>query len=672
MDTPSALCRACGGEWRVNEIGENNVHCSTRCPFGGGYVPFTWDDSTIDQYEFLFGSDKYTNNEQYENKCITATNPYNYRIVREDEKPACEALPNHYLFKSPVYRKFTFCGHECVNGSSFLGFIENLSQECRGGSCLSCNHTGAVIINDDKHRRQCHDCGMMVMGISDDVTVCAPACSGGTFVKLPGYDGNIFNNGSCQSCMTEGEVVVLYGSGTNNVITPSGTSDQTVYEYVKASCEACGNRKFIQQDGVYLCVNKDIGCAPDEFLGNDSACYKCSETAPIKIGSDEGSGCSTICNGQSIDTNGDGVNDTLKTKRRVIKITGKNTYYCAPDVCVEGEFQAGDGTCHKCDEDNPVYISINDSDFYASALEPLRTECSSRCLVNGKETRYADYYSRCRKIPTCPAGQFWAGSTGKCIDCGTAGAQLMYGMAQTDARTSCNACPTNVSSTNKGRTYRPHANNEGRAWTGSYCTLINPGVSGSCNSLGDYEGENPYSAGDGKFFRREPDGACVPCDTTEDVSLARDDGSQNYTVQCGTCGDVRVLNGTTCSLNLDCSEGASFWNADTSRCMLCTAATGNKYKTTYEKRGLCTGCGLRFMQVNETVAGEDTTTYYCAKKCVNNEWQDSEGNCISCDSDASAGDYIGSDYESQRLCTACNWKVTKDHNGDLMCEKSSE
>ena len=677
QDTPSVLCRACGGDWAVRQISADNVHCSTRCSFGMGYVPFSYDASTIAQYDYVFKDGKFTGNEQYTDQCITAMNPWNYRIVREDEEPACEALPNHYVFESPVYQGHTFCGHECVNGSTFLGFIENHPQQCRGGACLSCGHAaGAVIIDDDRHRQQCLDCGMMVMKIANDVTVCAPACGAGTtFIKLPGYDGHLFKGGSCQSCATTEEVVVLYGGdGTDKAISPDGTLDQTVFEYVKQSCEACGNRKLIQQGSNWVCINNDVGCAPDEFLGKDSNCYKCSETAPVGIATDEGSGCTSVCNGDSVDLDGDGVAETVKTKRRVLKQTGLSVYFCAPDICKDGEFQAGDGTCHKCDEEYDVIIGKDNTQNYAYTLEPLFSECSSRCRdTNGKEIRYADYYARCKKKPVCADDEFLAGAKGKCVKCSDASTYSMYGILQTEAKADCLACPTNVSSTNKGRTYRPHMNpaRENRAWNVSRCTLINPGVSGSCNSLGDYEGKNSYPAGDGQYFRREPDGVCVPCNTTEEVSLARDDGSQNYTVQCGSCGEgVRVLNGTTCSLNLACSEGASFWNKELGRCMLCSKATGNLYETTYEKQGLCTGCGLRAMTVEEMVNEEVTTKYYCTQKCSAGQWQDAEGNCIACDNDSASGNYIGADSDSKALCTACKRTITEDHNGDLICDKS--
>ena len=224
----------------------------------------------------------------------------------------------------------------------------------------------------------------------------------------------------------------------------------------------------------------------------------------------------------------------------------------------------------------------------------------------------------------------------------------------------CNSCQPVVEK-NQDRTY--YSNER-------YCTLVNPGVSGSCNSLGDYEGNNPYPDGDGKLFRASVTGRCISCDSEDDISVL------SYVDQCATCGDMRVLSGSTCQLNRACSEGASFWNDTTKRCMLCSAATGNKnihrYKTVYSKKALCEGCpNLRSMQVKEIDPETETTTdtYYCVKKCDSNYWQDEEGNCIDCDSDNTSGNYIGLDTESRDLCIKCGRTVQMDASKRYRCTK---
>ena len=65
------------------------------------------------------------------------------------------------------------------------------------------------------------------------------------------------------------------------------------------------------------------------------------------------------------------------------------------------------------------------------------------------------------------------------------------------------------------------------------CVLINPGVSGVCNSIGNGSHEN-YPEGDGELFR-DYDGNCRDCDIPNSVAVSGNDGIQ----QCKSCGNRR-------------------------------------------------------------------------------------------------------------------------------------
>ena len=639
QDTPSALCRACGGERRVyGNAGDANVRCATSCPLGIGYVPF----DGISEENGQFATDEYLN------KCILCTNTQDFPIVSNSDVAAatCRACGN-YTYNRPTFSSYQgaiMCGVPCPEGT-FKGTRKAEGNGHRSATCFSCDTEHAPLIIGDgtgssgtiDHKAQCTACGRSVVNWDKGYSFCVDTnmCGNNEFISAPYLNNEIYIDTACNSCDTPQSIRIWKK-------TPHTQQDTQAFI---DSCEACGNRQVVTDaEGHLWCAPMENACADDQFLDVNGVCQSCSDVWAHQILSDQVSGCTTKCDGKTV------VNEKVNKQRRIVISSPASISYCMPK-CGDNQIQDKSGKCYDCDTDTSISVG---------SWKILREECLLCQKTNAdgtkENTRLVSNKSTCVKIPTCETSEFVSGA-GTCVSCATPNVVNMFTIKNREQI--CTSCPKNVSATNKGRTYY---NIPGLT---SECILINPGVSGSCNSLGDFEGNNPYPAGDGLFFRASDTGKCYPCNSSEDVEV------YGHKAQCGSCGEgVRVLNGRQCSLNRTCSEGASFWNKELGRCMLCAKATGNLYETTYEKRGLCAGCGLRAMTVEEMVNEEVTKKYYCTQRCVAGQWQDADGNCIACDSDSASGNYIGADSDSKALCTACKRTITEDHNGDLMCDKS--
>lgn len=651
--TPSGLCTECRNGHRVlNKDNPGPKRCYVDCPLGYGYTPsggFTGGTEFEDA--------------DYQASCIPCDKDQDYPIVGETAKAACKACGN-YVFSRATWtsnQNIVMCGTICSD-DEFKGTLYANGGGHRGGDCYRCdthetpilfpNGTSATGTID--HQALCTACGRSIVRWgTTKFCIKMDMCETDEFLKAPYLtDGgdNVFRKAECVSCSKKAPVMIWKFKSVDG-----GSNDFSEFDEI---CTACGNRKVVvDEQGDRWCVlTEDTICAPNQFLDSSGTCRDCSEESAYIV-SEAFSKCEAVCNGESVDLDGDGIAETVKTKRRRVVSTLGDTL-CLRE-CADGQVQGTNGKCYDCDSNTSVNVG-----FYTK----LREECTDNCKTtitkeNGEKEEVSIRYvatsssgQYCKKIPTCADDEFLDAN----IVCQKCSAEGYFRVRTVDGFEQCNSCQPVVGK-NQDRTYYPNER---------YCTLVNPGVSGSCNSLGDYEGNNPYPDGDGKWFRASGSGRCISCDSEADVSVL------SYTNQCATCGDMRVLSGSTCQLNRACSEGASFWNDTTKRCMLCTAITEAKnknihrYKTTYEKQGLCVGCGLRSMQVKEINSETKTTTdtYYCAKTCAPDHWQDEEGNCIACDSDNTTGNYIGWDVESRSLCTACG-RTVKEDAGRYQCVK---
>ena len=651
---PRELCDACAERNSGISPKDNELYCFKGCLYGLGYTPISgyeghsWWPFTYDKYAHV----------DYQKLCISCDNPYNYLIVNNAEnRAACLACPNHYIFNAPLWPGGTVCGNKCKKGKTFMSYHYNQGFAHIGGNCMSCNATfGSRIIpsntSEVNHQDLCRACGKKVLG-SHCITECKQTATERKFMSAPHGVNAMQAEAACYSCSTDSQVTILWGK--------SNSADWI--KYFEDLCMACndvvdkdGNpvhpRKLItdEKTGNVLCVKGGAdSCAEDEFLDKDLKCRKCSLTTRVAITSDVASGCSAKCNGTTT------VNGVVNQKRRAV-IDDVETHYCYPDTCQEGEFQGYDGKCYACDTKSE--ISLDGGWYSGNAIREFKTECSSRCTKEEEQPdgttktiylREVDSDVDCvYKESSCPDTESgekqFRKNNNACTPCSTKG---IVTILNTDAhKAECNSCPS-VSNDNLGRT-----SNDGN------CALIEPGVTGTCNSLGDFSGNNPYEDGDGWLFRSST-GQCYECNTPGDISTS--------SAQCATCGDMRVQNGSLCTYNTGCTSGIAFWNSEARQCTGCSAATKNRYKTMASIETLCVDCGMRVMkEINSD--GEEIT--YCAKKCDDGKWQDINGVCFDCSKNNSAGNVIGSDEESQKLCIEqCNRTVSKNANDQFVCNK---
>lgn len=644
--SPSDLCTACGNGRQWLDSRSGNRRCFVTCPLDVGYTPVLGYSGN--QYD----------NDEYKKRCIPCDSKQDYGIVGSDAAVACKACGNYVYDRATWTSNFNvkICGPICAPGE-FKGTIHpNGGGHC-GGDCYACDSTETPLLFSDgtsangkiDHEKLCTDCGRDVI-VRGGHKYCMDMdmCSDEEFITGPylaSEGNNVWVGGKCIKCSDKNSYMIW------------NSSDATTDTYTKfdEACKACGNREVVvDKDEDRWCVFKtETTCGQDEFLDSNGTCHKCSEQGAVTIVSNEHSQCESVCNGESIDTDKDGIADTLKQKRRAIG-PSLGEWRCVP-VCPEGQIQATDGKCYDCDTDTSFYIGLFDT---------LNTECVSCTMkvtsedgtVTEKQMRSRTNPGRnCKKILDCPSGQF-LGADGKCHLCSET-EQVRSSESQ------CLKC-----SGKNGSSIRTYYEGD------HYCWLVDAGKSGSCNSLGDTQGENPYKAGDGVYFRGSLDGKCYRCDTKDDVYVI------SHTDQCTSCGNMRILNGgITCSLKQACSEGASFWSEEKKQCVLCNSVATDqnlRYLTTYGKRGLCAGCGLRFMQVDvyNDETEEQETAYYCSKTCGIGQWQDTDGNCIDCDKNSLLfANYIGSDSESIELCKSCHQRtISYDDNGLLLCEMYAE
>ena len=160
---------------------------------------------------------------------------------------------------------------------------------------------------------------------------------------------------------------------------------------------------------------------------------------------------------------------------------------------------------------------------------------------------------------------------------------------------------------------------------------------------------------------------CVSCDNPNDYPIVS--SAHEVIKNCQACGHSTYRNPlyppTDMCGPMTCASGEFkyFYGSDGSgrmaaQCISCADSApryiGNisKFKTMCE----AADCGRK-------VAGK-----YCVPICGKDKWQDSDGNCYTCDKGNGKGNIIGMDSTSKKLCMDCNRTVVTDDEGNTICQ----
>ena len=374
--------------------------------------------------------------------------------------------------------------------------------------------------------------------------------------------------------------------------------DNKINPYLEELCEKCGR----QVTDAGYCAPKQNMCGAGKIMDVSGNCVACDSATAATIVSDEVSGC-TACN-----TDG-------KELRWVVSFpSDTGTTLKCMKKCGEGQWQDSGGACRDC-SDNFYYPEVGMS----PELQNLCTACP---LPNTRELVQFDKF--CAK-KSCAKNEFH-NYIGECVSCniekGTSVSNLSAMLQQ-----ECEACGN-------------------RILLGYMCVLINPGVSGICNSVENGEYEN-YSAGDGELFR-DFQGYCRRCDdptTYTPSSIA----------QCKSCGNRRN-DGGRCAFGL-CTDGSTFLNVN-NQCISCTTSSKTEIDNITTSRSSCTECDSKRVMTAEDTTG--TTKAYCVNDCFG-QLQNVNGQCGG----SSWGNFeIGSDETSKSMCRNYERVVYSKVNGD--------
>ena len=387
--------------------------------------------------------------------------------------------------------------------------------------------------------------------------------------------------------------------GVNTTLTYYVSSVNPEWEEL---CEKCGRQVV---DGGY-CAPKQNTCGAGKIMAVNGNCVACDSATVATIVSDEVSGC-TACN-----TDG-------KELRWVVSFpSDTGTTLKCMKKCGEGQFQNSSGTCVDCS---------NNSSTYGERVG-LSPELRSLCLSckEPNERFFPSVETGFCGSKSCPKGTFH-NYVGICVSCNTAGPQYNYFGPNQQA--DCEACGNRIQ-------------------LGNMCVLINPGVSGVCNSIGNGSHED-YPAGDGELFR-DYYGSCRDCNTQGSVMM----GNGGTIAQCKSCGNRRWDGG--CALGL-CTDGSTFLNVN-NQCISCTTSSKTEIDNIITSRSSCTECDNKRVMTAEDSSG--ATKAYCVNDCFG-QLQNVNGQCGG----SSWGNFeIGSDETSKDMCRNYERVVYSKVNGD--------
>ncbi|MBR4931603.1 MAG: hypothetical protein IKZ02_01105, partial [Alphaproteobacteria bacterium] len=612
-----------------------------------------------------------------------------------------------------------YCGIGCIQGVNY----ESLNE-----GCIPCRKADGLI-NDETHRinmtnearKMCEVCGLIWWQNYYQQNKCAympETCPEGTFA--------VFGETAtphCEPCTNPNSVTVhKWGDSLGH----KGSSLWTKAK-IQASCNSCpertpdgswSKRELItssngqegycrpvceqpdEGDSITACTDNDDSTVCNRQFRSGGTCYACSETS-----------------NKSIDTGGTVAVDTYEEKlcincgRSII-----NGYCGIVKELKTGQFKGINGDAYDCTVNKVTVLSEEDSGCIANCrkkngqystdedAEPIRwlyTDsngnkiCYKKCSANqwqssggacyecSKEWGAHDYYytpainadvcdnvcssgtykrtiinSKC-VLAMCPNAsdgeKRFRSLEGDCNRCDTPGYDIA-GPNKIVSSAECARCANRVSHGDGGR-----------------CILIDPGVSGVCNSINLTFSENlasdysdlydevqEYVNGehDGETFRGS-DGLCYTCTTDVAVKTSLE--------QCNSCNIdkmQRTYTSGVCSLG-GCQTN-QFMNA-TPACVNCVPSSvpSSYISATYLlKEGStssCAQCGNRQVMT----IGSTGQKYCVPNDCIQSaDWQAaSNGKCQDCTADNAVRE-IGTEMIYRQQCEACNRVAFSKQTGD--------
>ena len=436
------------------------------------------------------------------------------------------------------------------------------------------------------------------------------------------------NNTICERQYRSGGKCYACDDTSNRAIETGGTDEIDTYE--EKICIACGRKV---KNG-YCMLEKPLKLG--QFRGKNGEPYDCTYTNynfAVTIADEEDSKCVANCrmkNGQySTD------DDAVPTRR--VRITG-TTQYC-DKICNSNQWQNTNGICLSCSQEWAQHDYLYNNG--------LGTKYCDEACANAGIYKRKMISGRC-VLEVCPDAsdgeKRFRSTEGDCNRCDTVGYNVLGPNDLVDA-TQCARCSN-------------------RIFNGSSsCALIDPSVSGVCNSdnwtipstlASDYPDlyaevqEYVQGKHDGKYFR-DNKGLCYECTTEKAVSTSQ--------AQCNLCNInmmQRTYSGGVCSLG-GCQTN-EFMN-NTPDCVKCTPATepSSYINATYQLKtghtATCGQCGNRQI----LTVGSNGLQYCVPNVClVGSEWQSaSNGKCKLCQEDNAVRE-IGTEAIYRQQCEACN------------------
>ncbi len=414
---------------------------------------------------------------------------------------------------------------------------------------------------------------------------------------------------------------------TNNYM---GTGDTLTK--LSELCRACGRTV----EGSY-CILKQ-NCSLGQFRGNDGICHDCDDEKGIRITSLEDSKCIENCKKVSTDAteySQDGTVETRWSYNREGKLT------CAP-VCPEG-------TSLKSHDNSPQCQSCGDNKSTdAWQLEPTVANDCEDCPNREVYEAWGTFCSP-KVCPDDETKKYYKNRGGTCVLCsrnnsGHDDIQSEGSDAQTAGVNLCHACGNRMMMLGVVGSYK-------------HCYKVDIDsthpISGICNNIENEEYDNAnlnadlkskadyYVNGDyltdknnKKRYFRDGDGYCRDCETTTTYNATK--------AQCTSCKNRRWQN-NTCMKGL-CTSGFFLSNSS------CIACSNVNKPIDPSRENLCSDCNNR--RQLEIGTPETTWSGLCVEECAGLQWQDINGNCLSCSEGGER--QIGTDAESRRLCNECD------------------
>ena len=501
-------------------------------------------------------------------------------------------------------------------GASFPNFIQNMRDKC--DACPERNASGTWT----KRRAvgdRCWPVCEQPTNADEQIEIC----------KANPKDENCTRqwqnaDGACFSCST---ITTSSSVGTDSTL--------------KALCENCGRRV---NDKGYCVPNDSSACPIGQFLGANGSCYNCSQNSSIEIETAEISKCSSNCRQLADGTYV--VEGGSETREIRYNAYYKKTY-CVP-ICKENyiyeSFWAGG--CVSCGNNlSTAGVRLDEND-----TENVTKDCA-RCPNRDIYVAHGKHCS-IKKCPDTETEKYYKDREGNCVKCSRANSgdgDGQYGSnAVVEGKELCNACGNRMIVTDN-------------SYWGTYCRLVDPGVTGICNSIGNkyYSNANltdelkakaeAYIKGDynGVYYRSN-DGYCRRCDSDVSYTTTQE--------QCASCKNRRYEGGN-CLKGL-CAEGQQFLNTSAT----CVACSQKNVPVNPDITNLCSSCENRRVMTTG-FEEQGNLVGLCVEDCPSGMWQDKDGKCYFCE-EASTKE-IGTDEVSKNMCqTVCGRTMEAIKNTD--------